>query len=147
MAKSFTQKVGEIVLWGKVAASGTKYLNGHFTIDDVKHYISLFKNEGEGKAVLKGKVTVKELGQYITLAYASAMRNEGKGDHVFYGFINTNTKLAKKENLDFCFKLYKNEVEAGSNKPVYEGDVFLVEDKKEEKDEVFVVVPVEDFAF
>jgi hypothetical protein len=134
--QNFVVEAGSISLWTKTAANGTKYLNGNIELDDSfdladKYYLSLFKNDGEGKAIMKGKITERgEDGNYVTLAYVSLFKNEGKGEHHLYGYINVNKKALEagqvSPNLNFSLKLYRNQLEPGSKKPLYTGDVYEV---------------------
>lgn len=140
-SKNFSVEAGFISLWAKTTRGGVKYLNGNIELDNSftladKYYLSLFRNEGDGKAVMKGKITEKnEEGGYDTLAYVSLFKNEGKGDHNFYGYINVNKKAVEagivSDDLNFSFKLYRRE--GDGNKPIYTGEVYEVAPPQEAK--------------
>lgn len=134
-SKNFSVEAGKMSLWAKTTRGGVKYLNGNIELEESfvladKYYLSLFKNDNDGKAVMKGKITEQnDEGGYTTLAYVSLFKNEGKGEHQFYGYINPNKKLVESGDvpeINFSFKLFRSNNEPGSNRPIYTGIVYEV---------------------
>jgi hypothetical protein len=146
--KSASSNIGELVgsvaLWAKTSSKGTKFLSGFITLtedDDSKIDISLFRNES-GKAVLKGKIVDRdEEGQplcyagsdkQIVVAWISLFKNEGKGEHTLYGYVNPD-KNWEGEQLSYFIKVFKSQLSPESKKPTYTGEVYelLTEDSSQ----------------
>ncbi len=126
-------EVGTISLWVKTTKNDEDYLNGVIQLggrDGTKLFLSLFSNDGKGKAVMKGSITTKVNDKYVKLAWVNLFKSTKDGA-LYYGYVNP-VKDDEANNLNLTFSLYKNKSEPDSNQPVLKGKVQYF--KREEGD-------------